>query len=60
MTAPAFGNSFNLVDPERNMPGSAVTGIPSTITYQQVKKEKFIKNVPVSVKKKSPRYRYSI
>jgi hypothetical protein len=36
LTAPAFANSFNLVDPERNLPGSAVTGLPTTLTYQQV------------------------
>ena len=36
MTVPAFAHSFNLVDPERNMPGSAVSSPPSTITYQQV------------------------
>ena len=36
MTVPAFGNSFNLADAARNLPGSAVTGQPTTITYQQV------------------------
>jgi len=37
LTAPAFANSFNLVDPERNLPGSAVSGLPTTLTYQQVR-----------------------
>jgi hypothetical protein len=36
LTAPAFANAFNLVDPDRNLPGSAVTGLPTTLTYQQV------------------------
>jgi hypothetical protein len=41
LTAPAFANSFNLVDPERNLPGSAVTGLPTTLTYQQVRGDQY-------------------
>merc|ERR1719397_898687 len=37
LNMPAFGNSFNLMDVEKNLPGSAVTSSqPSTTTYQQV------------------------
>ncbi len=44
LTAPAFANSFNLVDPERNLPGSAVTGLPTTLTYQQVRGDPYSRN----------------
>lgn len=36
LTMPAFGNSFNLLDMEKNLPGSSVTGLPTMVTYQQV------------------------
>ena len=37
LNMPAFGNSFSLMDVEKNLPGSAVTSSqPSTTTYQQV------------------------
>ena len=45
MTVPAFGNSFNLADAARNLPGSAVTGQPTTITYQQVGEARGIINL---------------
>ncbi len=43
MTVPAFASAFNLADPARNMPGSAVTGPPVAMTYQKVEK-KFLFN----------------
>ena len=36
LNMPAFGNSFNLMDQDKNLPGSSVTGLPQTTTYQQV------------------------
>ena len=37
LNMPAFGNSFNLMDKEKNLPGSSVTSaLPTTTTYQQV------------------------
>ncbi len=32
----AFGNKFQLADPERTLPGSSALSAPETITYQQV------------------------
>ena len=37
LTGTAFGNKFTLLDTERNVPGSAATGRPERITYQQVR-----------------------
>lgn len=36
LTTPAMGHSFSLMDPAVNLPGAATTGLPATITYQQV------------------------
>ena len=36
LNTPAFGNSFNLMEPGVNLPGSATTGLPQSLTYQQV------------------------
>ena len=36
LNTPAFGNSFNLMEASVNLPGSATTGLPQTLTYQQV------------------------
>jgi len=36
LNMPAFGHSFNLLDMGKNLPGSSVTGLPKTVTYQQV------------------------
>ena len=36
LNTPAFGNSFNLMEPDVNLPGSATTGLPQSLTYQQV------------------------
>ena len=36
LNTPAFGNSFNLMEPQLNLPGSATTGLPQSLTYQQV------------------------
>jgi len=36
LNTPAFGNSFNLMSKDKNLPGSATTGLPQTVTYQQV------------------------
>merc|ERR1712106_1117025 len=36
LNTPAFGNSFNLMSEDKNLPGSATTGLPQTVTYQQV------------------------
>ena len=36
LNTPAFANSFNLQDAGKNLPGSATTGPPSSLTYQQV------------------------
>ena len=36
LNTPAFGNSFNLMQPHVNLPGSATTGLPQSLTYQQV------------------------
>ena len=38
LNTPAFGNSFNLMSKDKNLPGSATTGLPQTVTYQQVHK----------------------
>ena len=37
LTGTALSNKFNLLDGKKNTPGSASTGVPSVITYQQVK-----------------------
>lgn len=37
LTGTALSNKFNLLDQNNNTPGSASTGIPSVITYQQVR-----------------------
>ena len=37
LTGTALSNKFNLLDGKMNTPGSASTGVPSVITYQQVK-----------------------
>ena len=36
LTGTALSNKFNLLDGKKNTPGSASTGVPSVITYQQV------------------------
>ena len=36
LNTPAFGNSFNLMEASVNLPGSATSGLPQTMTYQQV------------------------
>lgn len=36
LSGSAFGNSFKLLDAEKNMPGSSVAEIPVALTYQQV------------------------
>jgi len=36
LNTPAFGNSFNLMSKDKNLPGSATTGLPQAVTYQQV------------------------
>lgn len=36
LNTPAFGNSFTLMDASVNLPGSATSGLPKTVTYQQV------------------------
>ncbi|XP_059088414.1 mucin-2-like [Tigriopus californicus] len=36
LSGSAFGNSFKLLDAEKNMPGSSVAEIPIALTYQQV------------------------
>ena len=38
LTGTALSNKFNLLDGKKNTPGSASTGVPSVITYQQVLK----------------------
>ena len=37
LNTPAFGNSFNLMSEDKNLPGSSTTGLPQTVTYQQVR-----------------------
>ena len=37
LNTPAIGLSFSLMDKTVNLPGSATTGPPSTVTYQQVR-----------------------
>ena len=36
LNTPALGLSFALMDKTVNLPGAATTGLPHTITYQQV------------------------
>ena len=36
LNTPAIGLSFSLMDKTVNLPGSATTGLPATVTYQQV------------------------
>ena len=36
LTGTALSNKFDLLDDKKNTPGSASTGSPSVITYQQV------------------------
>ena len=36
LTGTALSNKFNLLDQNKSTPGSASTGVPSVITYQQV------------------------
>ena len=36
LSGSAMANKFNLLDVSRNTPGSAASGKPTTITYQQV------------------------
>ena len=42
LTGTALSNKFNLLDGKKNTPGSASTGVPSVITYQQVLKLLFM------------------
>ena len=37
LNTPAIGLSFSLMDKTVNLPGAATTGLPSTVTYQQVR-----------------------
>ena len=37
LTGTALSNKFNLLDGKKTTPGSASTGAPTVITYQQVK-----------------------
>ena len=38
LTGTALSNKFDLLDEKKNTPGSASTGFPTVITYQQVLK----------------------
>ena len=37
LTGTALSNKFDLLDDKKNTPGSASTGSPTVITYQQVR-----------------------
>ena len=50
LTGTALSNKFNLLDGKKNTPGSASTGVPSVITYQQVLKLLFMDKYTMYIK----------
>ena len=50
LTGTALSNKFNLLDGKKNTPGSASTGVPSVITYQQVLNHFFMHTCTMYIK----------